>query len=474
MVRKSSQQPSSFTIAIVGGGFSGAVLASELLRSGPLALRVVLVERDGCPGRGVAYGTRCEGHLLNVRARDMSALASDPSHFLRWAREHYRHQAQPDDYLPRSIYGDYVESTLCETVEQNPGRFEWKHDEALSATRGEGANVLFKSGDRIHADAVVLALGNFPPNHRILPGRSVLGRRFVMNPWAVHALDGIDPEESVLLIGSGLTSVDTVISLRACGFPGKIHMISRHGFLPQAHKPIEPRLGQWTHFPARLRSLLRLIRAEVTRAESENGDWRAVIDSIRPCTHNIWHSLSQTERRRFLRHLRAYWDVHRHRVAPEIGRLLETEMDQGRLEIHSGRITDCLEDARSVKVSYRRRGSRDLKTLSVGFLVNCTGPDEDCRRVTSPLLMDLLRQKLARPDPLFLGLDTAEHGALLDDRGVPSDFLYALGPLRKGNLWESTAVPEIRAQASELALHLRSRFEPRYLESPVSGQAALS
>jgi len=472
MAAKITHKPASFTIAIIGGGFSGATLATELLRGDP-ELEVVLIERDGCPGRGAAYGTHIPAHLLNVTAQNMSALADNPLHFLRWAREHYSDQAQPNDYLPRRVYGKYVESILCDAIEENPERFEWKRDEALSITQAHGkANIVLRSGNKILADVVVLALGNFPPTDLKLPGRREYDQRFVANPWSLNALDNIAPENSVLLVGSGLTSVDVAISLRERGFKGKIRVISRHGLLPQTHKRTAAWPARWDHsHPRSLRGLLRLIRSEVAKAEKEGADWRAVIDSIRPFTQSIWCSLGRREQRRFLRHLRAYWDVHRHRVAPEIGKLLEKEMAEGQLEIHAGRITEYREQGDSVEVSYRNRGDRESRKICVDYVINCTGPDGDCRRTDSPLLNNLLDQQMVRPDTLFLGLDTAENGALLDARGVPSDFLYTVGPLRKGNLWETIAVPEIRLQVSELAFHLLSRFERPHIEKLVSEQA---
>jgi uncharacterized NAD(P)/FAD-binding protein YdhS len=468
-----SENPAFFTIAIVGGGFSGAILADQLLRQGNRTIRVLLIERDGCPGRGVAYGTHCVEHLLNVRVQNMSARVSDPLHFLRWAQEHYSSQVQPNDYLPRRVYGKYVESTLCETIEENPGQFEWRRDEVLSIARAEdSAELVLRSGSRVLADRVVLALGNFPPGDLKFHGRSEHCRRYVANPWATNAFDEIATQGSVLLVGSGLTSVDVAISLRARGFTGKIHMLSRHGLLPQVHRPTPPAAACWDHsVTGNVRNILRLIRAEVTKAKSQNGDWRAAIDSIRPYAQSIWQSLPIQERGRFLRHLRSFWDVSRHRVAPQIGRFLETEMAEGRLEVHAGRVTRYEEEIDTAKVSYHRRKDGQLRTLFTDYVVNCTGPDADCRRVNSPLLKDLLNQELVRPDDLFLGLDTAENGALLNTRGVASDFLYALGPLRKGNLWESTAVPEIRVQAHELAAQLLSQLQPPYIENSISEHA---
>jgi uncharacterized NAD(P)/FAD-binding protein YdhS len=446
-----------FDIAVIGGGFSGATVTSELLRCRSLSASVVLIGVGNSPGRGVAYGTKCGGHLLNVPAQKMSGIADDPSHFLRWAQVNFDSGVQPGDFLPRRVYGRYVESILREMSDRNPGRFEWRQDEATSLTEIDNkTSISLRSGRKIFADKVVLALGNFPPADPKFPGRDEFSPRYVPNPWAQDGLDGVTNDRDILLVGCGLTSVDVVITLRERGFAGKIHMLSRHGLLPQTHKRAEP----WAPFrdgstPLTARALLQQVRIQISEAERHGGDWRAVIDSLRPFSQRIWRSLPIREQQRFLRHLRAYWDVHRHRVAPKIGAMLEGEINVGNLEVYAGRIVKFQED-NGVKITYRKRGNGQLRELKVDRVINCTGPDSDLRRQKSPLLNDLLNQRLARTDELFLGLDTAPDGSLIGADGVASDFLFTLGPLRKGNLWETTAVPEIRVQAAELAVRLAS------------------
>ncbi len=459
--RIAGDKEGSCRIAIIGGGFSGAALAAQLLSAGQPSVSVILIGRDGCPGRGVAYSTRCEGHLLNVPAQNMSAFAHDRDHFLRWARLHYGSDVRPDEFLPRRSYGQYVASILQKASEGHNAALEWRQDEAISVNRANGrAEIALLGGDRIAADKIILALGNFPPGDPKLPGRKEYSPRYVPNGWAESALDHIREDKSVLLLGSGLTSVDVAISLRERKFEGKIHILSRHGLLPQEHKRNLPRTAWGINlFPCTARGLLRLVRARVREAEEHHGDWRAVIDSLRPFTQRIWQSLPLQEQRRFLRHLRSYWDVHRHRVAPEIGALLSSELRDCRIEVHAGRVTKYHENPEYVEVTYRDRKKGESRKLHVHRVINCTGPELDCRRVTNPLWRDLIHQKLVRPDPLFLGLDTAQNGAVIDAHGISSDFLYAIGPLRKGSLWETIAVPEIRAQVSALALHLLSSFE---------------
>jgi uncharacterized NAD(P)/FAD-binding protein YdhS len=406
----------------------------------------------------------------------MSAYPDDPEHFLEWARIDHDPKVSPNDYLPRPVYGQYVTSLLQQEIERYPGKIEHVQDEAVSLARiGDTAEIRLRSGRVLFADKVVIALGNFPPGDPRLPGRTPHNQRYVSNPWKSTALGDVAQDKSVLLLGSGLTSVDVAITLRGRGFRGIIHILSRRGLLPQTHKATAP----WPPFlddqsPRTVRGLLRLIRTQVEAAERAGSGWRAVIDSLRPFTQEIWRSLSFTERRRFLRHLRPYWDVHRHRVAPVIGTRLASQIHDGQIEIHAGRIKAYAEDIDGVDVTYRDRVSGQLERLRVDRVINCTGPESDCRNVDDLLLTDLMRQKLARPDQLFLGLDVSPDGALIDAHGAASNLLYAIGPVRKGSLWETIAVPELRVQVFDLSRVLlgfaaweRSRL-PFVKELPIS------
>jgi uncharacterized NAD(P)/FAD-binding protein YdhS len=449
---------SQFTVAIIGGGFTGTTLAAQLLRRSGGNVSVVLIERGARLGRGVAYSTECADLLLNVRARNMSAYPDNPEHFLEWVRLHHDPNASPDDYLPRQLYGRYVASLLQQEIERHPGQFQHVQDEAVTLARlGNTAEIGLRSGRTLSADKVAVALGNFPPGDPRLRGRTPHGQRYVSNPWALSALGDVAQDKSVLLVGSGLTSVDVAIILRRGGFRGTIHILSRRGLLPQTHKATAPWPPFWDdQSPKTVSGLLRLIRTQVEAAETASSGWRAVMDSLRPFTQEIWRTLSLKERRRFLRHVRPYWDAHRHRVAPAIGASLTSQIQEGHVEIHAGRIQAYTEDGGGVDVAYRDREYGQLKRLRVDRVINCTGPESNCSKVDDPLLTNLIRQKLARPDPLFLGLDVSPDGALISAHGEPSDILYAIGPVRRGSLWETIAVPELRVQVSQLSTVLTS------------------
>lgn len=458
-----------FSVVVVGGGFSGAVLAVQLLRRSP-ELSVAVVDKGSVPGRGVAYSTKYDCHLLNVPASNMSALPEEPDHFLRWAQANYDPKSQATSFLPRSVYGRYVSSLLEETMGCGAANnFRWIQGEVVSLARERAhrdrtqIDVQLKDGSSLVTQSLVLAAGNFSPGNLRIPGLSEHSEHYVPSAWSTGALRDIPKNGSVLLVGSGLTSVDVVIALKSEGFTGRIHLLSRHGLIPQTHR----QTGSWPQYwnnsdesPRTIRGLLRLVREQIRTASATGCDWRPVIDALRPVTQRIWHSLPLKERRRFLRHVRSYWEVYRHRIAPEIGGTLSALLNNGQATLHAGRLTNYQEFSDGAEVSFRDRETGSQRLVRVDQVINCTGPETDCRRIADPLIKSLLAQGIARPDPLFLGLDVDSEGALIDSDGTPSSTFFALGPARKGSLWETIAVPEIREQASQLAERLASSLKP--------------
>ena len=450
----------SFDVAIVGGGFSGTILAVQLLCRDP-SLSVAIIEKGNPPGRGLAYSTESRFHLLNVPAQNMSALPAEPEDFLRWAQAHYSSVVRPRSFLPRTLFGRYVAARLDQAIATGDvDRFQWMEDEAVCLKRERHAySVTRRNGPELRARVVVLAQGNFPPANPKIRGLDEHCRRYISLAWAKTALADLPQGGRVLLLGSGLTSLDLVMALKSRGFRGRIHIVSRRGLMPRRHERVHPWPQFWdAQSPRTARGLLRLIRNQAHLATVEGSDWRAAVDALRPVTQEIWQSLPLVERRRFLRHLRAYWEVHRHRIAPEIADVLADLIDDGQVRIYAGRVTRYREREGFAEVTIRQRNSRTVKTLRVDRMINCTGSETDCRCIDDPLLASLFSQGLARPDSLFLGLDVNKYGGLLDSTGRASEGLYALGPMLKGCWWETTAVPEIRAQAAQLAEQLAHQF----------------
>ena len=341
-------------------------------------------------------------------------------------------------------------------------------DEAIALQpNGDRAVVCLNSGATLTADRVVLALGNLPPkNPTVADPVFYQSRRYIRSAWTASELSDLPADAPVLLIGSGLTAIDTILTLQQQGHQGKIQLVSRRGLLPQSHQshPLPTAFDRldWDATPKTVRSLLRQVRQTVDAAIAQGGDWWQVLDALRPQTQALWQQLSPTEQRRFLRHLRPYWDVHRHRLAPAIAQTIDRLRESGQLQLVAGRIQAYQEDAEGVNVVIRPRGSRDSVSLRSHLVVNCTGSESDYRKVAQPLIQNLLAEGLSRPDRLSLGLDVDATGALISATGRTSDWLYTLGSPQKGRLWETTAVPELREQASQLAQRL---YQPSFAEA---------
>ncbi|MEE4452771.1 FAD/NAD(P)-binding protein [Novosphingobium resinovorum] len=432
-------------IAIVGGGFSGTLLAINLMRYG---VRVVLIERSaGQLAKGVAFGTRKPEHLLNVRAANMSAFPDDAGHFLRWMD--FSAADEANRFVPRLTYGMYLREQLVAALAKAGPDARIVDGEACSIDFAESAaTVRLADGDTIESRAVVLALGNFPPApHAVLD--ALPERLYRPDPWHPAASGDLSGLERVLVVGSGLTAADVVLSLESAGFGGEVTVLSRRGLKPLSHAESGPVV---TPVPDPDVRGARLVR-EVRRRAAEIG-WRAAVDALRPHTQNIWRRHSPATQASFLRHLRPYWDIHRHRLAPSVARRLEEMEAQGRLRYVAGKLCGAATADGLAAITYRPRGEDGRVTLEFDRVYNCAGPDGDLARVDAPLLAHLLEQGRIRGDIHGLGIDVDHLGRVRSADGLVQDRLLAAGPVTKGEAWEIVAVPDIRRQVWGLARFL--------------------
>ena len=447
---------------IVGGGYSGTMVAVHLARA-QRGLRVALIERGKIPGRGVAYGTSDPKHLLNVRADQMGAFPDDIGHFYRWLQRHPQnlaaagiHDLRPDAFIPRLVFGDYIQDLLCE-ARALPGTLDVIQGEIIDLEQvNDGRFELTrKSGEKINAAHVVLALGNFPP------GEVRQNQPWLMNnPYSAEIHKKLAEPGDLLIIGSGLTSLDVLMTLEKTKREGTIHLISRRGLFPQPHKKAEPypMFLDPDDLPKTTRELFHRVVWEIRQAAIRGIDWRPVIDSLRPLHQTIWTRLHIVEQRRFLRHVQGLWDTHRHRCAPEIMATKLRLEAEGRLICHQGRIQDYLPEGEDVGITYRPRGTDEIKKIRVRRVLSCTGPQSDVRKLNDPLVRQLLTRNLLAPDALRMGASTAVGGLIRNQAGEVIENLYTLGSTQKGRLYESIAVPELRVQAADLAAHLLDEF----------------
>lgn len=428
-----------YDVVVIGAGASGVLVAAHLHRLSP-ALRVTVVDAGARAARGLAYGTPYGAHLLNVPAARMSAFADDPAHFMTWLGEPGK------VFAPRRLYGDYLAHVL-DAACAPPSRTTRTFGTATGLIRAHDEwEVHLHDARIIRAKTVVLALGNLPPADPLRLGDDA-PETYLRDPWAPAAAQGLTADAPILIIGTGLTMIDVVLALRAEGHRGPVHAISRRGLLPHAHAA---HLPQTLEPPAAAspRAMLRWVRNAIT------DDWRAVVDALRPHTARIWQSWTLRQRAAFLRHLRVYWDVHRHRAAPEVAAEVAELIASGALTIHAGRVASIEER----KVTCVIRGT--TRTFDVARVINCTGPASDYAAVDLPLVAQIRRAGWLVPDPLRLGVETDAEGRLLGADRTPVPGLFTIGPLRRPELWESTAIPEIRAQAAELATRLASADAP--------------
>jgi len=449
------------TIVIVGGGFSGTIVAANLLRRPPPGpTRLVLIERANEVARGAAYAERSFPYLLNVPASRMSASSAAPKEFLEFAQRRIP-KVTGEDFLPRPLYGEYLSEVLLAAQLSAPGniRLEVVQGSVVNLRRIERhlpLRVELEDGRRFTADDVVLALGN--PKPASLPvARDVLTHpAYVADPWTVDLK--FNRSQTVLLIGTGLTTAD-IINVAASD-PQRtptLHALSRHGLVPPRQTPFRPDAfkgdGNALLLAASmsLRRLVSSVRLLAHEAEQMGGDWREAITFVRNMAPTIWQRLPERDRVRFLRHVRAHWDIYRHRLPPELIQKIDTLRNSGRLTIHAGHIKQFIPRDERIEVIWRPRGSQELRAQQFDLVINCTGPDYAIARSTEPLWRNLVQTGLCVPDTLGLGLRTGPSGAVIDADGWPGPHLFYVGPMLRADHWEATAAHELRGHAEKLA-----------------------
>ncbi|RUL74537.1 FAD/NAD(P)-binding protein [Dyella choica] len=448
-------------VAIIGGGAAGATLLSELLeRPVSQPLHLDWYTGGGTPGRGVAYGTRSERHLLNVRAASMGMFASRPSGFL----EHMQ-KADPSisgtDFLPRCRYGEYLEAQTASALARAKSN---GHDvrvvpyEVDAMVPENDGVTLFQGEATTRVEAAVLALGTLPPRPLSQVDDSALASgRYIMQPWPFLAEAKPHAQaHHVVVIGLGLTAVDVIVELAALWPNAHFTGISRHGLLPEAHQasaalPFEDseELIEAMRDAPDMRTWMRLLREAVGHTD----DWRRVIDCLRPHTQELWQLLSLADRSRFLRHARWAWERARHRLPLQVAQSIAALEKKGRLQRHGGHLHGVTLGEHGPQLRFVPKGDKRERTLDADLVVQCIGLDNDIRRTQHPLLQQMVTNGHIRPDPFGLGLQAMPDGRLLHD-GTAWPRLFAIGSMLRGTLWESTAMPEIRQQARHLADHL--------------------
>lgn len=443
-------------IAIIGGGAAGAAVFGELLGRGRARTVHWVVDRPS-PGLGVAYATTDDRHLLNVRAAGMGLFAEQTDAFLRHATDRTR-EVKGTDFLPRRLFGEFIEAQLRKRMEmarQRGHRFAIHHVAAQRIdARGGGYTVGLADGRGLEVDAAVMALGALSPRplSSVTP-RALASGAYELDPWQLAAHHA--PPRRVVVVGTGLTAVDTLLSASTRWPQAELLAVSRHGRLPFVHTklpaapyPFQAALNEALLECRPLPAALKLVRSTI--AEAHDIDWRSVIDGMRPVNAALWQSLDLRGRRQFLRHLRWLWESARHRMAPASAAALQQLFDGQRLQVRAARIIGVDGDG-PLQLTLRDRRRQTVDTLQADLVIQATGLDTAVAWSGHPLLSQMLADGLACADPLQLGVAALPDGNLLRADGQPQPGLYALGSLLRGNLWECTALPEVRVAAHGIA-----------------------
>lgn len=439
-----------YDIALIGGGASGTLVALHLLRQARTPTRLALVE-PGTPGRGVAYGTDFDEHLLNVPAARMSVDPDAPSDFLDYLQT-LDPAATAGTFAPRRVYAAYLADRFAAaraqathaTVDVVPARVVDAEPDATSV------RLHLDDGRTLRAAHAVVALGNTP---RPLPAPAPPGA--VIASWDYRALKAIEPDHDVTIVGAGHSMVDVVLSLVAQDHRGHVDVLSRTAQLPLPHARAHGAcdFDATTLLTLPLRARVRALRSATSEAAAADVPWQDVMDRVRPQVRALWGSLGDADRRRFLRHVVRAWDVHRHRIAPSVHARLQARRESGQLRVHRGRLQRVLADGARYRVqACTPQGTQDEWGCDV--VVNAVGLQVQAARMGHPLLDALLARGDARPGPHGIGLDTDADAAVLRADGSAHARLHAIGSLRIGTLWETIAVPELRQDAQALARRL--------------------
>ncbi len=445
-----------YDVVVVGSGFSAIAVVCNLVRKLPQTASIAVIGDDPGFGRGTAYRTEMHLHRLNVPAARMSLFTDRPADFVEWLSR--KNRPSPDaDFASRSDYGLYVRDTLADLLRHRDDRCRVDFVKAKATgcvERYPGAlGFLLEHGGEIAGRHVVLCLGL--GNAKLPVDTGALGSatrsHVIENPWRLSWLTHVGPQDRVCILGSGLTMIDQVLGLRSHGHRGRIDILSRRGLAPHGHTR-DPKSPAAIEIDAKGTTLSQILH-DIRRRVRSGTDWRSVMDGLRHRTQAIWQNLAPAERSRFLRHALPWWNIHRHRVAPDIYDRFEQLRQQGVVNFHAGYLKTLNDAGDRIGIEYRKRGRRETISLTVDWIVNRTGM-ERAGLAHSPLLQEMRRQGFVVADSLGLGISVNRDSHALNSAGVAQSNLYAVGALTAGQFWEITAVPDIRAQAEQVAAQI--------------------
>lgn len=456
-------------IGIIGGGFTGTMTAVQLIDKSTERCEIILINERETLNKGIAYNPYSDKHLLNVIAGKMSAYPDNHDHFLDWVmqKHEFKHKDRTlisNSFLPRQMYGEYL-CTIWEEAKKSAESKQIKITVIDSFVvdldvSDNSVDLLLDNDLKLNIDYCVIATGNhIPSNPKIENMDFYNSPNYFQNPWKTESVENINKNLPVLIIGNGLTMVDTVLGLLEQGFKGEIYSISPNGFniLPHRHTGLKYlKLVEELRDDMNIYELVNLVNKHIKTVREHGVSAEPIIDSLRPHSQKIWQSFSDKEKKLFMSRLRHLWGVARHRIPLHSHDKIQQLRIDGKLHIISGKIIDINESTESIIVQYFGKKENEIKEINVSRIINCTGPETDLMSIDKSFLKNCLLNGVLAQDKLKLGIraDTKTFKIINSD-GTPHSNLFTIGSNLKGELWESTAVNELRKQAEKLAEKLK-------------------
>ena len=458
-------------VAIIGGGFCGILTAINLLQDAEEYLHIHIINSEKKIACGVAYDPHTSGLLLNVPNGNMGAFPDKPGHFLQWLMElnntpENEKEQLAVEFSSRKIYGQYLSQLWRDELDkQGYNKRIWVYnDKAIDIIEKDNKlHIITTKYPEITADIVILATGNDQPN--FASGLDVslkTNPRYFGDPWKSHCIENVETENDILIIGNGLTMVDTVLGLSENGCTQTIHTISPHGYRLKPWKDAkEPYISEAGILDntSDLTELVSIINKHRKLADKYGQSIYPVIDSLRPKIQTLWQSFTMDEKYQFLKKLSAFWDRVRHRLPTQMHNIIEQMRTDEKLVTHKGSVISAKTKGDKIEVLINNGGI--LRQLTVQRIINCTGPETNITRSANELLSTLAQKGTICPGPFNLGINTDPDGCIISADGLRKPNIFVVGGNLKGILWESTAVPELRHQAKKIALHILSEINAK-------------
>lgn len=462
-------------VAIIGGGFTGAAVAANLAGNmARQAVDIIVFEPRARLGAGLAYDTADPAHRVNVPAARMSLLPDQPDDFVHWLLRNTEPGDDPDAiaadghlYPRRAMFGRYVGDFIAPFLKS--GRVHHCRERVVDIVRsGDRWRVRAAEGTDILADIAIIATTHPAPCAPRGIATALAGHpRFIADSTMPGTLSVIGENDRVLVVGNGLTAADVIASLRRRGHKGVITALSRRGLRSRGHAAtVQEPFGDFVSHPSRTAvSLLRQVRQAIRDARAIGCNWHAVFDALRTQGGEIWRALPVAERRRLVRHLRPYWDVHRFRVAPQIEAVIAQGLERGDVRVIAGSVQEVAKVGETIAVEVRLRHRGQREHFEFDACIITTGPAHTGVLSSQRWLGDLALAGHLCPDAVGLGLACDTHSRAIGRQGKGDDTLFIAGPLARGTFGELMGLPQVNDHAIFLAAEV-ARQLARHSHSP--------